>query len=166
MINGTLCDHIYDTINDPLAWKQRLKISHGAAVGLNYLQTEVKYTVIHCDVKTSNILLDDKFTAKVYDFGLSKIDPKIDMVNTGVKGTWGYLDPEYARDHASTEKSDVYSFGVDYLKVFVEIAESCTQELEANRPLMNDVMEKLGFALELQETADAGKEKNNLWCGT
>ncbi|KAF2313685.1 hypothetical protein GH714_012719 [Hevea brasiliensis] len=85
-------------------------------------------------------------------------------VSTIVKGTWGYLDPEYARRHQLTEKSDVYSFGkiapVCFQK-FVEIAESCVREQGIERPSMHDVMEKLEFALELQQTADAEKEKMN-----
>ncbi|XP_022759137.1 receptor-like protein kinase FERONIA [Durio zibethinus] len=211
MSNGTLSDHLYGTNYDPLTWKQRLEICKGAAIGLNYLHTEVKPTVIHRDVKTDNILLDDKFTAKVSDFGLSKEDPKVDMLDTKVKGTRGYLDPEYARGHGLTEKSDVYSFGVvlfevlcgrkaldrklpegqvnlaywartciadgtlytvidpyligkiapECFKVYVEIAENCIAEMGVNRPSMNDVMEKLGFAIELQEAADLEKEKIN-----
>ncbi|XP_017975355.1 PREDICTED: receptor-like protein kinase FERONIA [Theobroma cacao] len=211
MSNGTLSDHLYGTSYDCLTWKQRLEICKGAAIGLNYLHTEVKYTVIHRDVKTSNILLDEKFTAKVSDFGLSKTDPKVDMLNTGIKGTLGYLDPEYARGHSLTEKSDVYSFGVvlfevlcarkaldkklpegqvnlahwarnciadgtlyqvidpyligkmapECFKVFVEIAENCTAESGAKRPSMNEVMEKLRFAMDLQEAADLEKEKIN-----
>ncbi|MBA0758269.1 hypothetical protein Gotri_021280, partial [Gossypium trilobum] len=91
MSNGTLSDHLYGSsfTYDPLKWKERLKICKGAATGLNYLHTEVRHTIIHRDVKTSDILLDDKFTAKVSDFGLSKEDPKDEMLITGIKGTRG-----------------------------------------------------------------------------
>ncbi|XP_052880795.1 receptor-like protein kinase FERONIA [Gossypium arboreum] len=104
MSNGTLSDHLYSTsfAYDPLIWKQRLEICNGAVIGLNYLHTEVRHTIIHRDVKTSNILLDDKFTVKVSDFGLSKEDPKDEMLITGIKGTCGYMDPEYARGHKLT----------------------------------------------------------------
>ncbi|TYI20097.1 hypothetical protein ES332_A07G211800v1 [Gossypium tomentosum] len=211
MSNGTLSDHLYGTsfAYDPLTWKQRLEICKGAATGLNYLHTEVRHTVIHRDVKTNNILLDDKFTAKVSDFGLSKEDPKDEMLITGIKGTRGYMDPEYARGHKLTEKSDVYAFGVvlfevlcarkavntklpeaqmslahwakqciadgtlykvidpyligkiapECFKVFVEIAESCIADVGTDRPSMNDVMERLGFAIELQKAADAEMSK-------
>ncbi|KAK8517792.1 hypothetical protein V6N12_016632 [Hibiscus sabdariffa] len=213
MSNGTLSDHLYGTSFsfDPLTWKQRLEICKGAAIGLNYLHTEVKHTIIHRDVKSSNILLDDKFAAKVSDFGLSKTDTKVEMLITGVKGTRGYLDPEYYRGHTLTEKSDVYSFGVvlfevlcarkaldtrlpeaqmnlacwakkciedgtlyrvidpyligniapECFKVFVETADSCIAEMGINRPTMNDVMEKLGFAIELQEAADVEKSRTD-----
>ncbi|KAF7816781.1 putative wall-associated receptor kinase-like 16 [Senna tora] len=117
--NGTLFDYINSkskTSND-VSLETRLKIAAEAAAALSYLHSAASIPMIHGDVKTLNILLDESYTAKVTDFAVYglvpfPLDEYLELDTTMVQGTFAYLDPEYLYTNQLTEKSDVYSFGV------------------------------------------------------
>ncbi|KAJ7553975.1 hypothetical protein O6H91_06G120700 [Diphasiastrum complanatum] len=118
MARGSLENHLFKRGTLALSWTIRMKIALGAAKGLAFLHGARK-AVIYRDFKTSNILLDHDYTAKLSDFGLAKDGPEGDKthVSTRVMGTYGYAAPEYVMTGHLTSKSDVYSFGVVLLEM-------------------------------------------------
>lgn len=125
--NGALSDRLHDPGSKgfiPLSWNQRVQIAVDSARGLEYLHEHTKTHYVHRDVKTSNILLDGFFRAKVADFGLAKLVEQAGDglgLTTRVVGTFGYLAPEYVRDGHASSKSDAYAFGV----VLMELLTGC-----------------------------------------
>ncbi|CAL0313203.1 unnamed protein product [Lupinus luteus] len=136
MPNGTLRESLSGRNDIHLDWKRRLRVALGSARGLAYLHELANPPIIHRDVKSTNILLDENLTAKVADFGLSKLvsESEKEHVSTQVKGTLGYLDPEYYMTQQLTEKSDVYSFGV----VMLELITS-RQPIEKGKYIVREV---------------------------
>ncbi|KAL3839925.1 hypothetical protein ACJIZ3_024516 [Penstemon smallii] len=124
MPNGSLHDLLSARYRAPLGFGTRLHIALNASRGILYLHTEADPPIIHRDIKANNILLDSKMTAKVSDFGISRLAPISDPkglttahISTIVKGTPGYVDPEYFLTNKLTEKSDVYSLGIVFLEL-------------------------------------------------
>ncbi|VVA35703.1 PREDICTED: putative receptor kinase ZmPK1 [Prunus dulcis] len=115
--NGSLDKHLFPP--NFLGWKERFKIALGIAKGLAYLHHECLEWVIHCDVKPENILLDSNFEPKIADFGLAKLSQRggLNSISSHIRGTKGYMAPEWALNLSITAKVDVYSYGVVLLEI-------------------------------------------------
>ncbi|GAA0171001.1 hypothetical protein LIER_25142 [Lithospermum erythrorhizon] len=120
MASGSLEKHLFSRVSATLTWSKRLKIALDAAKGLAFLHSADR-PIIYRDLKTSNILLDADFNAKLSDFGLAKDGPMGDQthVSTRVMGTYGYAAPEYVMTGHLTARSDVYGFGVVLLEMLI-----------------------------------------------
>ncbi|KAL2241608.1 UNVERIFIED_CONTAM: Calcium/calmodulin-regulated receptor-like kinase 2 [Sesamum indicum] len=120
MRNGSLENLIYNDEEQVLSWEDRLQIALDISHGIEYLHDGAVPPVIHRDLKSANILLDHSMRAKVADFGLSK-EEVFDGHNSGLKGTYGYIDPVYISTNNFTTKSDVYSFGIILFELITAI---------------------------------------------
>ncbi|KAJ0909518.1 putative protein kinase RLK-Pelle-SD-2b family [Helianthus annuus] len=134
MSNGTLAGFLFGDMRP--SWKLRSDVIVGIAKGLAYLHEECSTQVIHCDIKPQNILLDDSYNAKISDFGLAKLlMMNQSRTSTGIRGTKGYVAPEWFRSTPITVKVDVYSFGVLLLEMI-----SCRKSVVINESDSKDVV--------------------------
>lgn len=175
MSNGTLSDLIHDHHHDhsnkfQLSWSERLKMAVDVASALAYMHSASSRPIYHRDIKSSNILVDEKYAVKVSDFGTSKlVAGDHTHLTTVVIGTFGYLDPEYLQSCQLTEKTDVYSFGVVLVELltgqkaisttnesnvlrFLRCAEeNCLKTIIDPQILENCIMEEVTLVAELAE---------------
>ncbi|CAH8257722.1 unnamed protein product [Arabidopsis lyrata] len=162
--NQTLEHHLHGKGRPVLEWARRVRIAIGSAKGLAYLHEDCHPKIIHRDIKSANILLDDEFEVQVADFGLAKLnDTTQTHVSTRVMGTLGYLAPEYAQSGNLTDRSDVFSFGVVLLELItgrkpVDQYQPMGEEslVEWARPLLDKAIETGDFS----ELVDRRLEKN------
>ncbi|KAK8276751.1 hypothetical protein V6Z11_D10G221800 [Gossypium hirsutum] len=140
--NGTLSHLIHDQNEEyPRSWDIRLRVATEIASAISYLHSSASISIYHRDIKSSNILLDEKFRAKVSDFGTSRsINIDQTHLTTQVLGTFGYLDPEYFQSSQFTEKSDVYSFGVVIVELLTGKMAISTFGLQERRGLVSYFM--------------------------
>ncbi|KAK9096308.1 hypothetical protein Sjap_021805 [Stephania japonica] len=171
--NGTLYSHIHNEHQSFLSWHMRLRIATETAEALAYLHSFASQPIIHRDVKSTNILLNNRYTSKVSDFGASRLVASDQtQLSTLVQGTMGYLDPEYLHTSILTDKSDVYSFGVVLVELLTGKKVLCFKKPEEERNLamffvstmkqnclieVLDVVVKEGGLDQIQEVANLAK---------
>ncbi|KAK8587386.1 hypothetical protein V6N13_086372 [Hibiscus sabdariffa] len=169
MPNRSLEDHLLNKTST-LPWKTRLEIMLGAAQGLAYLHEGLEVKVIYRDFKSSNVLLDESFRAKLSDFGLAREGPTGDCthVSTTVVGTDGYAAPEYVDTGHLAIQSDVWTFGVVLYEIITgsaaqnvgKLAQSCLKKNAKERPTMNQVVESLKQAVQESQEGSNGAKKS------
>ncbi|KAJ9146003.1 hypothetical protein P3X46_028325 [Hevea brasiliensis] len=117
MSNGSLANFLFKSETKP-SWKERVQIALDIARGIHYLHEECETQIIHCDINPNNILMDEHQRARISDFGLAKLlMPNQSRTLTGVRGTRGYVAPEWYKNQPITVKTDVYSFGIMFLEI-------------------------------------------------
>ncbi|KAL1151163.1 hypothetical protein V6Z11_A09G022300 [Gossypium hirsutum] len=143
--NGTLYDLIHNQNEElSLTWEMRLRIAIEIANALFYLHSAASAPIYHRDIKSSNILLDGKYRAKVSDFGTSRsVALEQTHLTTRVQGTFGYMDPEYFRSSQFTEKSDVYSFGVVLIELLTGQKPISVEQSEPVRSLVSYFLDSM-----------------------
>ncbi|KAF7816064.1 calmodulin-binding receptor-like cytoplasmic kinase 2 [Senna tora] len=149
--NGTLREHLDGTRGEGLEMGERLDIAIDVAHAITYLHMYTDRPIIHRDIKASNILITEKLRAKVADFGFARLaseDPFATHISTQIKGTAGYLDPEYLRTYQLTDRSDVYSFGVLLIEMMTG-----RHPLEPKRPYSERVT--IRWAMQTMQQGDA-----------
>lgn len=137
MSNGTLADYLFGNLQP--SWMERVRIALGIARALLYLHEECSTQIIHCDIKPQNILLDDYHNARISDFGLAKLLVlNQSRTNTAIRGTRGYVAPEWFRNKPITVKVDVYSFGVLLLEIICCRKSVCTETAGDEKAILTD----------------------------
>ncbi|XP_031281152.1 G-type lectin S-receptor-like serine/threonine-protein kinase LECRK3 [Pistacia vera] len=159
MSNGSLADLLFTPEKQP-NWVERIGIVHDIARGILYLHDECETQIIHCDIKPHNILMDEKMHAKISDFGLAKLmKPDQTKTYTAIRGTRGYVAPEWHRNIPVTVKADVYSFGIVFLQIICR-RRSMDENLPNDQVILEDWAYKCFDAGELIQLV--GDEKVDL----
>uniref|UniRef100_A0A2N9EWS2 Protein kinase domain-containing protein n=1 Tax=Fagus sylvatica TaxID=28930 RepID=A0A2N9EWS2_FAGSY len=140
MSNGSLGDILFKPRNKP-CWDKRMEIACNVAKGILYLHEDCMPQIIHCDIKPQNILMDENMCAKISDFGLAKLlKPDQSRTSTDIRGTRGYVAPEWHRKASVTVKVDVYSFGIVLLEIIC-----CRKSVDCNLPEKEAILEELVY---------------------
>ncbi|XP_030470559.1 G-type lectin S-receptor-like serine/threonine-protein kinase LECRK1 [Syzygium oleosum] len=173
MSNGSLADLLFRSQRRP-DWNERVRIASEIAKGILYLHEECDAPIIHCDIKPQNILMDDFWTAKISDFGLAKLlMPDQTRTFTGVRGTRGYMAPEWQKNTPISLKTDVYSYGIMLLEIVC-----CRRNMEVNVQRPEEIvlsswvyqqfgareLEKLVLGEEIEKSSLEKLIKVGLWC--
>lgn len=173
MSNGSLADLLFANTTH-IGWEERVRIAIDVARGILYLHEECKIPIIHCDIKPQNILMDDFWTAKISDFGLAKfLMPDQTRTFTAIRGTRGYLAPEWQKNTPISVKADVYSFGIVLLEIVCCRKNMDTNVSDPEEIVLSNWVYKCFAARELKKLV-IGEEVDNkildnmvkvgLWC--